>query len=45
MSGMTMIFMGSAARVIGKELQSAEEQASLGLGEGVTDAKSEEVER
>ena len=43
MNGMTMIFMGSAARVIGKGLESAEAQASLQSSEGVIDADSEEV--
>ncbi len=43
MAGMTMIFMGSAARVVGKELESAEEQASLQSTDGVIDAESEEV--
>ena len=43
MIGMTMIFMGSAARVIGKGLESAEAQASLQSSEGVIDADSEEV--
>ena len=44
MAGMTMMLMGTAARVVGKELESAEEQAALSSEDGVIDAESEEVD-
>ncbi|MEM9018154.1 MAG: HdeD family acid-resistance protein [Verrucomicrobiota bacterium] len=43
LAGFTMIFMGSAVRVMGKELESAEEQVNLQTAEGVIDTDAEEV--
>jgi hypothetical protein len=44
MAGMTMMLMGTAARVVGKELESADEQAALSSEDGLIDAESEEVD-
>lgn len=43
MAGLTMIFVGSAVRGIGREMESQEKQANLQTSEGVIEAEAEEV--